>query len=162
MLIAAQIVLAVFLVVFDLYRGVDVWYRLGDGAPRSPLRGIWIVDTMSIDGELRPPLTTDLDRWRRVIFDRTTVAFQLMDDTFTPYRSTLDLPSHALTATTTRPPAGIATHFTVQHPTTDRLTLDGTMNGHVLHAEMHLMQDFSKFWLITRGFHLIQSGVFQR
>src|SRR5580693_6185456 len=47
----------------------DSWYTYGGARAKSPLYGIWNVDQISIDGQLRPPLLTDSDRWRRAIFD---------------------------------------------------------------------------------------------
>ena len=59
------------------------WSQYGAGAPKSPLYGIWDVELMTIDGELRPPLVTDGSRWRRVIMQSPTgVAFQRMNDDY--------------------------------------------------------------------------------
>ena len=36
---------------------------------QSPLRGIWVVEEFEVDGQVRPPLLTEGERWRRVVFD---------------------------------------------------------------------------------------------
>src|SRR5690349_3345798 len=63
----------------------------GDLTPRSPLRGIWNVDELTDNGAPRPPLTTDLARWRRVVFDSPRFAsILLMSDTRLRYTVKLD------------------------------------------------------------------------
>jgi hypothetical protein len=37
-------------------------------APEAPLSGLWEVEEFVIDGKERPPLTTDADRWQRLVF----------------------------------------------------------------------------------------------
>src|SRR5262245_60185025 len=37
-------------------------------APEPPLVGLWEVEEFTLDGTVRPPLTTDAGRWQRVIF----------------------------------------------------------------------------------------------
>jgi hypothetical protein len=59
--------------------------------PKSPLYGIWNVDEFEIDGQVRPPLVTDRERWRRVIFHYpSTMAVQLMSDSRVRYSLELD------------------------------------------------------------------------
>jgi hypothetical protein len=104
---------------------------------------------------VRPPLLTDVDRWRRVVFNwATATSFQRMDDSFTPYRSILDLKANTLTLTKRADPAWRVL-FTLQRPAPDRLTLDGKMDGHDLHAELRLKD--MKFALTSHQFHWIQN-----
>src|SRR5207247_1586972 len=56
-------------VLMNLHNSQSGRLTYGDLAPRSPLRGIWNVDELTDNGATRPPLTTDLPRWRRVVFD---------------------------------------------------------------------------------------------
>jgi uncharacterized membrane protein YphA (DoxX/SURF4 family) len=44
--------------------------EFGDRSPKPPLHGLWLVDEFSLDGTVRPPLTTDAIRWQHVIFTR--------------------------------------------------------------------------------------------
>ncbi len=83
--LAVQILFGIWLVALSAYGGWDAWHTFGGGRPKSPLYGIWNVEQLWIDGQLRSPLLTDHDRWRRVIFDtpdRNT--FQRMDDSLVP------------------------------------------------------------------------------
>jgi hypothetical protein len=63
---AVQVAFGLLLIAGNAYDAWTGWNRHGGGAPKSPLYGIWNVDQFSIDGELRPPLLTDKQRWRRV------------------------------------------------------------------------------------------------
>ena len=90
-LVAAQILFGIYIVAINLYGARQAWWQYGGGAPKSPLYGIWNVDQMSIDGQIRSPLLTDYDRWRRVIFDRPgSMALQRMNDSFVFFVVTID------------------------------------------------------------------------
>jgi hypothetical protein len=43
----------------------------------------------------------------------------------------------------------------------DQLILDGSMDGHKIHMQLHLV-DRSKFMLVSRGFHWVQEYPFNR
>lgn len=50
----------------------ESWYEYneyGGGAPKPALYGIWSVGDHRVDGRSLPPLTTDEQRWQRVVFD---------------------------------------------------------------------------------------------
>jgi len=90
--LAVQILFGIWLVALSAYGGWDAWHTFGGGRPKSPLYGIWNVEQLWIDGQLRSPLLTDHDRWRRVIFDtpdRNT--FQRMDDSLVRYSASFNL-----------------------------------------------------------------------
>ena len=69
-LVAVQIAFGLYVIAVNAYGARAAWVQYGGGAPKSPLYGIWNVESMSIDGHIRSPLLTDFDRWRRVVFDR--------------------------------------------------------------------------------------------
>jgi hypothetical protein len=159
-LVAAQIVFGIYIVAINLYGARQAWGQYGGGAPKSPLYGIWNVDQMSIDGQLRSPLITDYDRWRRVIFDRPgAIAFQRMSDTVVFYGAAVD--TSAGTITPTQPVDVWKTPLRFQRSAHDRLTLDGEMSHHRLHMELRLL-DRNSFLLVTRGFHWVQEYPFNR
>jgi hypothetical protein len=90
--LAVQILFGIWLVALGAYGGWAEWHTLGGGRAKSPLYGIWNVEQLWIDGQLRPPLLTDYDRWRRVIFDtpdRNTL--QRMDDSLVRYSASFNL-----------------------------------------------------------------------
>ncbi len=144
-----------------LYNAHEMRKQYGDLAPKSPLYGIWNVDEFTIDGETRPPLTTDATRWRRVIFDYPQmIAFQLMDDHRQRYVLALDDQSHTLTLTKRDDP-NWKTVLTYQQTEPGLLAIEGSLEGKPLRAKLRLT-DASQFLLINRGFHWINEYPFNR
>ena len=153
--LAAQIVFGIWLIGANVYGSRISWHTYGGGRPKPALYGIWDVDQMSIDGQLRPPLLTDRDRWRRAIFDSPNrLTFERADDTYTGYGAAIDV-NHNTLALTKPADKKWAAHFTFARPAKDRLTLDGEMDGHTVHIELRLF-DRNRFLLVSRGFHWIQ------
>jgi hypothetical protein len=136
------------------------WYQYGGGAPKSPLHGVWNIDTMTIDGHTRSPLVTDYGRWRRVLFQQpTAMSFQRMNDTFLSYGAKINMDSKIIVVT-----AGsnntLGT-FTFTRPDPSRLILDGSLDGHAIHMETTRF-DPNAFPLLSRGFNWIQERPFNR
>jgi hypothetical protein len=157
--LAAQILFGVWLIGMDAFGSSQSWYLYGGGAPKSPLYGIWDVEQLSIDGQVRPPLLTDRGRWRRAIFDfPTRMSFQRLDDSFVGYATAIK--DRALTLTKASDKNWKAS-FAFERGGPDRLTLDGDMDGHKTRMELKL-EDRNKFLLVSRGFHWIQEYPFNR
>ena len=155
--VVCQAVFGAYLVGMNFYVTLQYWHRFGGGAPKSPLYGIWEVTQMSIDGQTRAPLITDYDRWRRVVFQKPTVVhFQRMDDTFTAYTAAVDMGERTLKLTRPSDPAWKAAWTFVQ-PAAEQLILDGDMNGHHIHMQLHLF-DKNKYLLLSHGFHWVQEA----
>jgi hypothetical protein len=158
---AAQIVLGVWLLGTAVYGGWTDWHTYGGGRPKSPLFGIWDVDELSIDGQLRSPLLIDYDRWRRAVFDHPDdMAFQRMDDSFAHYGASINAGDKTMVLTK-RSDKGWKANFTFQRTAEDRLILDGSMDSHKIHMRLQLA-DRSKFMLVSRRFHWIQEYPFNR
>jgi hypothetical protein len=159
--LAAQIILGLWLVALNAYTMRRYWGMVGGGAPQSPLYGIWEVNRMTIDEVQRPPLLTDHDRWRRAIFDfPNQMAFQRLDDSFAYYPATIN-PTEKSVALTKRADKNWTATFAFQRPARDQLILDGRMDNHQIHIELQLT-DRNKFLLVGRGFHWIQEFPFSR
>jgi hypothetical protein len=159
--LVVQILFGIWLVALGAYGGWDAWHTFGGGRPKSPLYGIWNVEQLWIDGQLRSPLLTDYDRWRRVIFDtpdRNT--FQRMDNSLVRYSASFNLNDKTV-ALRKDDDKNWKANFTFQRVAPDQLTLDGEMDSHKLHMQLQLV-DLSKFLLINRGFHWIQEYPFNR
>jgi hypothetical protein len=58
-----------------LYQDHENSKLYGRQVPEPPLFGLWEVEEFTLDGKIRPPLTTDSDRWQRVSF-RKPITFQ--------------------------------------------------------------------------------------
>jgi hypothetical protein len=153
--LVVQIALGIYLVGIQAYANWTYWYVEGDKSPRSPLYGIWKVDELSIDGEVRPAFLADYDRrWRRVIFDTLDkVAFQRLDDTFARYGASIDI--YANTIELTKPRSRWKANFVYERPSPGHLILDGEMDGHKIHLQLELV-DFDTFRLLNSRFRWIR------
>jgi hypothetical protein len=168
-LVAAQIVLGAFLVFTGITGSVEASRQFGAAATKPPLYGIWTVTVMTLNGEVRPPLTTDVDRWRRVVISNaTTVSFQHMDDTFETYRAKTDTASHSLTfpepGVGGRPDQNAVKHagrFSYEQSSPDHLILDGTIDGKRIRMELDRV-DHTAFRLLQSRFRWIQDYPFNR
>ena len=128
--VAAQIVFGVYLLAMFTSLGVRYYDAEGGaGAAKSPLYGIWNVDELSIDGEIRLPMLNDYDRrWRRVIFDRPDViVFQRTDDSFARYGVTVDTRSRSL-ALRKGSSRTWGARFSYERPADDELVVEGWMD----------------------------------
>jgi hypothetical protein len=161
MALAVQVAFGVYLGVMNLRGSIQSWTLYGGGAPKSGLYGIWNIDQQSVDGQAQSRLVTDLDRWRRIVFDRpTAVSFQRMDDTFVRYGAAIDMDRKLITLTKGGDRNWKA-GFAFQQPAAEQLILDGEMDGHKIHLQLHLF-DRNKFLLVSRGFNWIQENPFNR
>jgi hypothetical protein len=159
--LAAQIAFGALLFGMNLYGSVSVWSTYGPGQPKSALYGIWDVTELTIDGQSRPPLVTDRDRWRRAIFEIPhRVTLERMDDTLARYGASIDPKGNTLTLSKPDDKNWKAT-FAYQRPTPEQLILDGNLEGHKVHLQLDLV-DSSKFLLVSRGFHWVQEYPFNR
>ncbi|MFI1916139.1 DoxX family protein [Nocardia sp. NPDC020380] len=139
-------------------------YRIqGDGVPAPPLYGIWNVSAFTIDDRPLPPLTTDEIRWRRVIIDTRTAAYQKKDDSFIPAVAQVDTAAGTLTLsappdTGTAAPGRFPPYtyaFTFEQPAPDRLTLHGHFENRPVTISLR-QQDPADLPLRGNGFHWIQ------
>jgi hypothetical protein len=162
-----QVVFGLFLLAMNGYGAWTNWHSFGGGAPKSPLYGIWNVDQLLTDGEIRPAVVSDKEVWRRVIFDRGPgiqgsggMTFQHMDDTFVNYGAAIDTKNGGIVLTKAGDTDWRAI-FKFQRAAQDHLKLDGEMDGHRVHMELQLV-DRNKLLLVSRGFHWIQEYPFNR
>jgi uncharacterized membrane protein YphA (DoxX/SURF4 family) len=159
----ATVVLAIFalwLVASNLWGVRQNWKLFGPGAPQSPLYGIWDVEQFSIDGQTRPPLLTDSDRWRRIIFEYADfMVLDHMNDTREYFEAATDAGKHTVALTPRH--GNSKSSFTFTRPAPDRLILDGDIDSHKAHIQLRL-EDTRKFLLISRGFHWVQERPFNR
>jgi hypothetical protein len=148
----------VALCVYSLKDGLEFRKQL---ATRSPLRGVWRVDTIQVNGTERPPLITDTTRWRRMIFDYPQgMSIQLMSDERQRYGISLAEVQKTFNLTRRAEPAFRAS-FHYQRPDPRTLIVDGTMGADRIHAVTHLEPE-NDFLLQTRGFHWINEIPFNR
>jgi hypothetical protein len=78
------------------------------------------VEQQSIDGQLRAPLLTDSNRWRRAICDfPTRVTFQRIDDSFARYGASINAKNKSLVITDDQDKNRKA-NFTFERPASDQ------------------------------------------
>jgi hypothetical protein len=155
--LAAQVAFGLLLIV--MFTNLSLRFYVADGgtgAPRSPLYGIWEVERLAIDGEVRLPLLNDYDRrWRRVIFDFTDrMFFQRWDDSYAGYGVSIDEGRRMLALTKGRSKTWSST-FAYDRPAPDRLILDGEMDGYRIRAELQLLER-DTFRLLNSGFRWVR------
>jgi hypothetical protein len=151
----AQTVFVIWALIVHTYGGFKSWYTFGGGAPKSALYGVWDVDSMTVDGVVRPPLTTDTTLYTHAVFQNPAGAtFQKMDQTFDRLAAKIDTASRTIALTN---PAKNSWRgdLTYQRPAPNRLVFDGTMGGKKVQIAM-TQRDLNKFFLVSRGFHWLQ------
>jgi hypothetical protein len=128
---------------------------------KTPLRGIWSVDELTIDGQVRPPLVTDEQRWQKVVFDNPgQMGIFHMNDFRDRYNVEVDTAKKAFVMTERFNPDRKTT-VAYHQPAPDRLTLQGTFDGKKIRALMHRTEP-PKFLLLTRGFHWVNEVPYNR
>ena len=137
------------------YQSASGWKNYGGARQKSALYGIWDVAEMKVDGQVRPALLSDNQRWRRLIFDFPNIATaQHLDDSFENFNASLDPAKGSLSLTRETDKTWNADlRFTRTSP--DEIAMTGTMAGHPIEMLLHRV-DESKFLLKSRGFHWVQ------
>jgi uncharacterized membrane protein YphA (DoxX/SURF4 family) len=154
--LAAQIAVAAYLLGMYAYINVSFWQVAGGGRPRSPLYGIWDVEQLSVDGQVRSPHLNDYDRrWRRLILEAPgSAVFQRTDDSFARYAASVDAGGTTLALTKGGSRSWTAA-FVVERPAPDRLRVTGDMDGHRIEMQLRLV-DPETWRLLNSTFRLIR------
>jgi uncharacterized membrane protein YphA (DoxX/SURF4 family) len=153
----AQVIFGIYLIGMFTWVATRLYYAPGGpGEPRSPLYGIWNIEELTVDGETRPAVLNDYDRrWRRAIFDTpNVVVFQRTDDSFAHYEAAIDTSSRAI-ALTKRNGGSWRASFTYDRPASDRLALDGTMDGYTLRIRLRRVE-LDTFRLLNSRFRWVR------
>jgi hypothetical protein len=154
--IVLPLIFGAYLLGTQAYINWSFWQVGGGGRPKSALYGIWNVERLSVDGQVRPAELNDYDRrWRRVIFDTPDeIVFQRTDDSFARYGVSLDRGSGTL-ALTKGGGRTWASRFTFDRATDDQMTVAGEMDGHRIEADLRRI-DPSAFPLMNSRFRWIR------
>jgi uncharacterized membrane protein YphA (DoxX/SURF4 family) len=128
---------------------------------KSPLYGLWEVEELVVDGLVSPPLVTDADRWRRVMFTGgNRMSFQLMSGSRARYNVDIDPKKRTLAFTRRDDPSWKST-LAYTRPQPKLLVMQGTFDGRQVRARLR-QGEIPKFLLTTRGFHWINERPFNR
>ena len=153
----AQLAFGVYLIAMFTSLSTRYFYAAGGpGAPKSPLYGIWNIEQMSVDDEIRPTVSNDYDRrWRRVIFDAPdVVVFQRTDDSLAHYGVMLDADARTL-GLSKRNSTTWSARFTVERPSHDRLILAGDMDHYKIRLQLRLVE-LDTFRLLRSTFRWVR------
>jgi hypothetical protein len=144
-----------------LYTANKTRLMYGDLARRAPLYGIWNVEEFEVEDTVRPPLVTDKDRWRRVVFDYPgMIAVQLMSDARQRYLLKIDEGKKTLALSKRDDPKWQA-HFSYHQVSPGRVRLHGKLGSRRVRADLRRVPS-SSFLLLNRGFHWINEYPFNR
>ncbi|MBC3787687.1 hypothetical protein [Spirosoma utsteinense] len=150
----------VLLVVLFYQRSVDGFNsgkEWGEHAPKTPLYGIYQVETFALNSDTLAPMLTDSIRWRQVIVDGYKryphLTVRLMSDSLHQYvfkpdsiKSEAILYTYADTTTKYR--------ITYVQPDTSSVIIRGVFGRDSIYARLK-RQNLNQFLLINRGFHWI-------
>ena len=153
----AQLAFGVYLIAMFTSLSTRYFYAAGGpGAPRSPLYGIWNIEQMSVDEEIRPTSLNDYDRrWRRVIFDAPdVVVFQRTDDSLAHYGASLAEDGRTLALSKRNSPTWSA-RFTVERASPTRMTLAGEMDHYRIRLQLQLVE-LDTFRLLRSTFRWVR------
>lgn len=121
---------------------------------RSPLYGLWEVERLEINGQLRPPLLTDENRWRRLVFDRPDLlVIQLTSDARARYQLELDAEKKVL-ALSKRSDPNWRAELNYERPNEEQLLLQGDFGEETIRAQLRRVEA-AQYPLVSRGFHWI-------
>jgi uncharacterized membrane protein YphA (DoxX/SURF4 family) len=151
---AKVVILALF-----LYESISTNYQsslLRPRADRPVLYGLYDVELFARNGNELSPLTTDTERWKRVIIDYPPeqMQVQMMDESFRPYKVEYDKMGKSIVVSLGQ---GKAKKFVLEcsRPDQDHVLVQGKLADATLTMRLKRI-DVSKFLLLNRGFHWIQ------
>ncbi len=122
------------------------------------------VETFEVDGALRPPLTTDRERWKALHRGYGGVSVERMDGTRHPYEASVDPATRTLKLTpwdenhgSESPPAELLYSWgDARH-----VSLTGTSGGKSVKITL-VRKDLDEHRLVNRGFHWVNEYPFNR
>lgn len=122
--------------------------------------GIWNVVELRVNGTVRPPLVTDVGRWRRLVFERPELAtFQRMDDTLDTRRVKFDTAARRIDLLGSE--GGIVGELRYDDAEPGVMAMSGRVDG--WETDMRLERiDHTQFTLLQRGFRWVQDRPFNR
>lgn len=130
-------------------------------AKENPMYGIWRVEQFTLDGKDHTPLTTDTERWGRMIFDfphsmeiHDMQGVPLLDSTGAPIRFVATVDESKKTIALKKPSDSVwKFEATYDRSQPDLMKINGQWNGKPIN--LTLRKEEHQFFLSTRGFHWV-------
>lgn len=161
-LLGLQFAFGLYILGLNLYQGQKIYTTSGDGAPKLAIRGIWIVDEFSANGQVQPSSVSDQSRWQQAIFDDySEVLIQSSNGWRQRYRQNVDTAKRTILIWKREQQRPQQPQLHYELPTTDSLVLDGQFDDRTLHVKLHRIPE-PNFMLTSRGFHWISEYPFNR
>lgn len=152
----AQAAFGVWVVAGIAWSGWTGWQEFGGGAPKPELYGLWEVTEFQVEGEPVPPVSTDENRWQRLVIEvEGAVTVQKMDGQLEGLPAELDSAAHTLTIVTVPDAAASPVTFSYSRPDPEHLHLEGELDGRSTRIEFSAV-DPGSFPLNGERFHWVQ------
>jgi uncharacterized membrane protein YphA (DoxX/SURF4 family) len=149
---------------YTRYRGSGPLYK-AVSSPVAQLAGLWDVEDFKSDGVVLPPLMTDRQRWRRVVFDPASGGMQLIAigayDQRLGFWFVAPASTEGKLVLTLDEKDAQSVTFVLVHSQPDRIELQGESKGHALVVKLHRASEWNTR-LLTRGFHWVNETPFNR
>lgn len=149
---------AVAVFVFSMFQ--NAWRArrtYGTDGARGSMYGVWTVAELKENGVVRPPLSTDTTRWRRMVFGGQRVSIQLVNEEWVRYSASDD--QYGFVLKKRDPPYEAPFYFDSRTP--QMVLVHGTVDGKRVELTLHKEPE-PEFLLTTRGFHWISEFPFNR
>ncbi|MCZ4243303.1 hypothetical protein O0955_04735 [Pedobacter sp. HCMS5-2] len=146
---------------FTLSNAWSSQYRYGALAPKPALYGVYNVESYKLNGKELLPLTTDNERWKRLVIENSDfVSVKLMNDSNVFFSFKLDPETKEIGM---GPRKGVPTQYKFKYNADDRnkLILSGSKDKDSLSITFK-KYDLKNFRLINRGFHWINEHPYNR
>ncbi|MEU4417075.1 DoxX family protein [Nocardia salmonicida] len=173
-LLAAQVLMGVWLLGATTVEAYDGWHTYGNARPKSPLYGIWNVTVYSVGGEEVPALVdfresppnggipSATERFRRIIFDIPQgMTMQRLDDSLVSFPARIDTDQHTITLSKDTTHQWKLATFSYVQPQSDRLILEGSLGGRPVRMQLDQV-DLAQYPAVSRGFHWVQATPYFR
>jgi len=150
-----------FVVGVNVKQSLGFYRQIGPNAPKTPIYGIWDVESLTKNGVDQPPLLSDSTRLKRVVFGLfERASFRLMSDSVERYAVKVDSVKREIALTGRFDPKN-ARSMAYTRPDTDHLVLSGKLGGDSMVVRLRRV-DEKRFLLVNRGYHWIQELPFNR
>ncbi|WP_369830954.1 DoxX family protein [Mycobacterium sp. NS-7484] len=147
-----QVLLGIWMIAGCVLTSWQSWTEYGGGRDKPELYGIWTVSRFDVDGEAVAPLTSDQQRWQRVVFDTPEVmTYQRMNGELVDAPVKLD-GNHLVVS---GPDGSPLASLTATRPSPQQLQLSGELSGRDVDIWLD-RYDLDQFTLRNRGFHWVQ------
>ncbi|MFG1774248.1 hypothetical protein ACGFIX_32090 [Nocardia salmonicida] len=173
-LLAAQVLMGVWLLGATTVEAYDGWHTYGNARPKSPLYGIWNVTVYSVGGEEVPALVdfresppnggmpSATERFRRIIFDIPQgITMQRLDDSLVSFPARIDTDQHTITLSKDTTHQWKLATFSYVQPQSDQLILEGSLGGRTVRMQLDQV-DLAQYPAVSRGFHWVQATPYFR